>query len=316
MLSSNHLMPLIDPERQSFLDVVPEDHFLRRLLHTIDFEQFRPLVEAAYKAFGRPPVDCVFMLKLELLARQFRLSDREVIAAVRYNIAYRLFLDISLKSPLPHHTLLTYFRRRLGPDRLQQVFDNLVGQARRLGLVKDRLRLKDATHVIANIAVPSTIRLVAEIRDQLLAALQPFAASRVLEEEMRAEAIRLATEDAKDEECLLQRVTHLRSILAWADEVPRPADFAVAAPTAAEKLRSALTLAHKILADRDDPKAGDKVISVQDPDARCGKHGDFYDGYLLDVSMDAGSEIITAINVLPANGDEGADAIHLIRQEE
>jgi len=39
--------------------------------------------------------------------------------------------------------------------------------------------LKDATHIIANIAVPSTIRLVAEVRDQLLEALRPFAAARV-----------------------------------------------------------------------------------------------------------------------------------------
>jgi hypothetical protein len=77
-----------------------------------------------------------------------------------------------------------------------------------------------------------------------------------------------------------------------------------------------LALAHKVLADRDDPQAGDKVVSVHDPDARCGKHGDYYDGYLLDVSMDADSEIITALNVLPANGDEGADAVHLLRQEE
>jgi transposase len=316
MLTANSLLPLVDPERQSFLDVVPEDHFLRRLVDAVDFEQFRPLLESAYTAFGRPPLDCVFMLKLELLARQYRLSDREVMAAARFNVAYRLFLGISLKSPLPHHTLLTYFRQRLGPERLQQVFDNLVGQARRLGLVKDRLRLKDATHIIANIAVPSTIRLVAEVRDQLLEALRPFAAARVAAEEERAEAIRLASDDAKDEERLLQRVTHLRAVLAWADDVPRQADFAQAEAAAADKLRAALALAHKVLADRDNPKAGDKVLSSHDPDARCGRHGDFYDGYLLDIAMDADSEIITAVNVLPANGDEGADAVHLIRQEE
>ena len=39
-------------------------------------------------------------------------------------------------------------------------------------------------------------------------------------------------------------------------------------------------------------------------------------GYLLDVAMDADSEIITAVNVLPANGPEAADAVTLIRQEE
>ncbi len=74
-------------------------------------------------------------------------------------------------------------------------------------------------------------------------------------------------------------------------------------------------LAHKILADRE-PKAKDKVLSIHDPDARRGMHGGYYEGYLLDIAMDADSEIITATNVLPANGDEGMDAAHLIKQEE
>ena len=316
MLTSSALVPLGDAELRLFQEIVPEDHFLRRLLQAIDFEAFRPILEAAYQGFGRPPIDSVFLLKLELLARQYRLSDREVIAAVRFNVAFRLFLGISLKSPLPHPTLLTYFRQRLGPERLQQVFDTLVGQARRLGLVKDRLRLKDATHIIANIAVPSTIRLVAEVREQLLEALRPLAAERVAQEEECSETIRLATEDAKDQERLVQRVSQLRAVLAWADDVPRQARFAQASGPAQERLRAALTLAHKVLADRDDPDGGDHLRSAQDPDARRGKHGDFYDGYLLDVAMDADSELLTALNVLPANGNEGADVVHLIRQEE
>jgi transposase len=311
MLTSDCLLPLTDAERQFLLELVPEDHLLRRILTLIDFEQFRPLLELAYKGFGRPPVDCVFMLKLELLARQYRLSDREVLTAARYHIAYRLFLGISLKSPLPHHTLLTYFRQRLGPARAQSVFDALVGQARQLGLVKDRLRLKDATHIIANIAIPSTIRLVAEVRDQLLEALRPFAAERVAKEEERAERIRQGTEDAKDAERLRRRVVHLRAVAAWADDLAGPETLV----PGSDPLRLALALAHKVLADRE-PGANDKVISAQDPDARRGKHGDWYEGYLVDVAMDADSEIITAVNVLPANGDDGADTAHLLRQEE
>jgi transposase len=265
---------------------------------------------------GRRPLDPVVLLKLEVLARQHKLSNREVIAGARFNIAYRLFLGLSLKSPLPHHSLLTYFRQRLGPERLQPVFDALVGQARRLGLVKDRLRLKDATHIIANIAVPSTIRLVAEARDQLLDAVRPFAPARAAEEQARADEIHQSTADAKDEERLVQRVTHLRAMVLWADEVPTQDRFQQQPDQAQEQLRAALALAHKILADREDPKAGDKVISVHDPDARRGMHGDYYEGYLLDVAMDADSAIITAVNVLPANGDEGADAASLIRKEE
>jgi Transposase DDE domain len=212
--------------------------------------------------------------------------------------------------------LLTYFRRRLGPERMQQVFDALVGQARKLGLVKDRLRLKDATHIIANIAVPSTIRLVAEARDQVLDAVRPFAPVHAAEEEERAEAIRLGSDDAKDAERLVQRVVHLRAVLAWADDVPAQEVFRQQSEPAQEKLRQALALAHKVLADREDPEAKDKVRSVHDPDARCGFHHGYFDGYLLDVAMDADSELLTAINVLPGNGDEGVDAGHLIRQEE
>jgi transposase len=315
MLTSDCLVPLTDAERQLFRDIVPEDHFLRRILECIDFEEFRPILESAYRGFGRPPLDAVFMLKLELLARQYRLSDREVLAASRFNIAYRLFLGISLQSPLPHHTLLTYFRQRLGAARLQPIFDALVGQARRLGLVKDRLRLKDATHIIANVAVPSTIRLVAEVRCQLLDALRPFAAARVAEEEGRAAGIHLGTHDAKDEERLVQRVSHLRLVLAWADEVPSQQSFRQASEKSRQELRAALALAHRVLADREEG-ATDKVISAHDPDARRGKHGDYYEGYLADVAMDADSEILTALNVLPANGDEGADAANLIAQEE
>jgi transposase len=311
------LIPLSDSERALYEQIVPEDHFLRRLQQAVDFESFRPVLNSAYSPDqGRPPLDPVIVLKLEVLARQYKLSDREVIAGARFNIAYRLFLGLSLMSPLPHHTLLTYFRQRLTAQRLQQIFDTLVGQARRLGLVKDRLRLKDATHILANIAIPSTIRLVAEARDRLLEALRPFAPQRVTEEEQRAEAIRLGTEDAKDEERLLQRVTHLRAVLAWADDVPGQDVFLQQRDQVQGQLRAALTLAHKILADREDPKAGDKVLSVHDADARRGMHGGFYEGYLLDVAMDADSEIITAVNVLPANGDEGADAAQLIGQEE
>jgi transposase len=224
---SETLILLNDAERTRLEKIVAEDHFLRRLLQVVDFESFRPLLTAAYcPDQGRPPLDPVVLLKMEVLTRQYNLSDRGVITGARYNIAYRLFLGLSLDSPMPHHTSMTYFRQRLGAERMQQVFDALVGQARCLGLVKDRLRLKDATHIIANIAIPSTIRLVAEMRDQLLDALRPFAAARVAEEQERAEAIHQGTHDAKDEERLLQRVTHLRAVLLWADEVLTSGTFA------------------------------------------------------------------------------------------
>ena len=78
---------------------------------------------------------------------------------------------------------------------------------------------------------------------------------------------------------------------------------------------AALEVAHKVLNDRE-PQATDKLRSLADQDVRTGKHGDYYDGYLLDVSMDADSELICAVDVLPANGDEAANAKPLIASEE
>jgi len=78
---------------------------------------------------------------------------------------------------------------------------------------------------------------------------------------------------------------------------------------------AALELAHKVLNDRA-PEAKDKLRSLVDPEVRTGKHGDYYDGYLLDVNMDADSELICALDVLPANADEAANAKPLIASEE
>ena len=137
-----------------------------------------------------------------------------MIAEAQVNVAFRFFLDLALDSMLPHPSLLSVFRARLGEEQYQQLFDGIVAQARVYGLVKDRLRLKDATHVIANIAIPSTIRLVAETRQHVLDAARPFAPQQVAMEESQALQIRAGTADLADDERLLRRVTHLRHIVA------------------------------------------------------------------------------------------------------
>jgi len=318
MLKDTYYTPPTELDLLIFEKLVPTDHYLCKVKALIDFERFRSEVALCYSPNeGRPADDPVLMVKLEFLQFQYNLSDRQVIATAQVNVAFRYFLDLSIESTLPDPSLLSVFRRRLGPQKHEDLLQALVGQAREQGLVKDRLRLKDATHVIANIAIPSTIRLVAETRDQLLYATQPLAPERVIEEETRTTTLRAATADLSAEERLLQRVNHLCDIVTWADTLPTDAaHWASAAPSVQQTFRAALAVAHKLLADREQPEAGDKLVSVHDPDARLGKHGDYYYGYLLDVAMDADSELITAVNVIPANGDETVDAQVLITQEE
>jgi transposase len=318
MLKPTYDATLSEQDQQVFDALVPADHYVRQVLTVVDFERYRATMAVRYHATaGRPAEDPVLLLKLGFLQTQYRLSDREVCTQAQVNVAFRLFLQLGLTASLPHPSLLTVFRARLGAQVYAQIFDGVVAQARAAGLVKDRLRLKDATHIIANIAIPSTIRLVAQTRQRLLDAAEPFAAEPVAAERAHVLAIRTATADLSDEERLLQRVGHLRQIVGWADQVstdlgplPEPA------PTDRRVFADALALAHHILADRDDPDGGNHIVSVHDPDARRGMHGGFFTGYLLDVAMDADSQIITALDVLPANGDEATDASALLRHEE
>jgi hypothetical protein len=164
------------------------------------------------------------------------------------------------------------------------------------------------------VAIPTTLALLAQTRNKLLLAAEPFDPLRVDGERTRVEMIHMATQSRSDEERLVSRVTHLREILMWVDQLQSPDDGEQS--RAWQSLVAARELAHKILADQDNPKEGNRTLSTADPDARRGKHGGWYDGYLLDAMIDADSELITAIDVLPANGDEAANAAELVRQEE
>jgi len=312
---SDILLPLTDFDRQVFATLVSRDHPLRRALQLIPWEDFQKRLVIYYHSdTGRPAVPPIVMLKLEFLRYQFGLSDRQVIKRTETDIAFRYFLQISHRQRLPDSSLLPQFRGRLGVTGFRQVFNRVVAVARQQGLVKDRLRLKDATHVIADIAVPNTLGLVAQARNQLLAAAEPFEELRVAGERINVGLLKERTAGQTDEQRLLARVGHLQEILRWVDALPPPEDEATNPRW--QRLVKQREVTHKILADREQPGAGNRTLSAVDPDARCGKHGDWYDGYLVDTLIDPDSEIVTQVNVLPANGDEAADAVKLVQQEE
>ena len=322
MLKADYYIAPTEIDLMIFEKLVAQNHHLRLVKEAIDFEPMRQLVAECYSPHqGRGAEDPVRMLKLHFLEFHYDLSDRDVIREAQVNVAFRFFLDLSLDSPLPVASLLSQFRTRLGEERFTKVFNEVLRQAREKGLVKDRLRLKDATHVIADIAIPSTIQLVAQMRTRLLAAARPLAADQVDAHAAQAELIRQTTADLKNEQRLLARVGHLREIVCWADDQARRLEQAAAnnAPllsqAEAEEFQAALELAHKVLKDRE-KDAPDKLVSLVDPEARTGMHGGYFTGYQVDLSLDADSELICAIETLAGNGDEGANARTLIEAEE
>lgn len=311
-----HLTPV---DEALFKQLVPETHYLRQLKAVIDFTPCRALVADCYSAaHGRGALDPVLLLKLLILRFHYGLSDERVIEQAQVNLAFRFFLDLAWSDALPEPSLLSQFRTRLGDQKIEAIFQEILRQARVAGLVKDRLRLKDATHLIADIAVPTTLALVAEIRDRLLQAAKSFAPAEVAGHQQAALAVRQATSDLPLEARLLRRVEHLRALVAWATDWQARLELGAPPVSAAvyEHFVLRLQQARKILQDREPPKAPDQLRALSDTEARRGKHGEFYDGYLADVMMDADSELITALDILPANADEAANAQPLLASEE
>ena len=307
--------PMISPQDADVFEaLVRRDHWVRRAEEHVDFLKLREVVEGFYTAdFGCPGIEPVLLIKVELLLYHDNLSDSQLWQRVESDVAYRWFLGLGRNDHLPDKSLMGRFRARVGPEGYERLFHALLAQAREHGLIRDRLRIKDATHIIADIAVPAGLSLVAQARNRLMNAADPYDPERVAGERVKIDTIRASTDGRGDDVRLLGRIEHLRDILAWTDAIDPPKDAETNRTW--QSLVAAREIARKTLAGHDAPGDGDKLRSVSDPDARRGRHGEFYDGYMLDVMIDADSEFFTAVNVLPANGNESADALTLVEQE-
>lgn len=316
VLTRDPTPPLSDFDLQVFTMVVPPDHYLRQVANHIDFESFRPRLAEAYSVnLGRPPIDPVRMLKILYLRFHYKLSDRQVMVRTQTDMAFRWFLGLPLQCAAPNHTDGTYFRQRIGAERFAAVFQDLIGQAREAGLVQDRLRLKDATHLLADVANVRPLQLAAQVRERLLRAASTLFAEWVAEQRLQIETLRQTTAEFADDERLAARLEHLRDMASQLRQRLAALPVTPATATAHTRLRRAVDVVDKLLADRE-PAAQDRLVSGVDPEARVGKHGDYFVGYLLDMTIDADSELITNLHVLPANGAEAADAVPLIAEEE
>lgn len=293
--------------------LLPYDHRVQDFLNCIDWDEIAGELEQFFSPnMGRPGIPPIYLIKMEFLRYYYRLSDVEVFERCRSDIAFRWFLQLPMRSEPPDATTLCKFRARIGQEGFQKVFDQIIHQARAAGLVKDRLRLKDASHVIASIAIPTSLQLLGHLRDRLLkeiAVIDPLVAEGF---QVSSEQTRQETHHSDVVVRLEKRVLLLRDILAWIDQF-KPED---GQSPAWQQLLITRRLAEKILNDQTDPNATNKILSLVDIEVRRGMHGEWFDGYKVDMLVDADSELITQINVMAATGNEALNAVTLVKAEQ
>ena len=130
--------------------LVPPDHLLRRIAAAVDLSFVTELVSDCYcPDNGRPSWDPWVLFKVVFLQFLYNLSDRQVEEQVNLHLACKWFVGLQPEESGPDYSVLCRFRARLGAEKFQQIFNEIVQQARQAGLVHDRLRIIDATHLQA-----------------------------------------------------------------------------------------------------------------------------------------------------------------------
>jgi len=147
-------------ERQNEIEIVtidelvPEDHLLRLIDRYVDFSFIPEMVRSYYSEDnGRPSLDPLILFKMMFIGYLDGIrSERELERQIRTNVAYRWFLGLNLTDPVPHHSTISWNRRKRfnGSEIFQEVFDEIVLQAMNHRMVSGRVLFTDSTHLKAN----------------------------------------------------------------------------------------------------------------------------------------------------------------------
>jgi len=134
--------------------LVPSDHLLRKIDAVIDFSFIHDRVSDLYCADnGRPALDPTLMFKALFIGYLFGIrSERQLVREIEVNVAYRWFLRLKLTEKVFDSSTLSQNRRRRYRDVsvAEDIFDGIVEQAIRHGLVDGTVLYTDSTHLKAD----------------------------------------------------------------------------------------------------------------------------------------------------------------------
>jgi IS5 family transposase len=138
--------------------VVPQDHFFRVLKDLIDWSRFTNKLIKLYQGegvVGRPPFDPGMILKIELVAYLYNLSERQVEEYLNDTLSAKYFVGLAVDQPAPDHSTLTVFRNRLIQRGKQRIFEEMLAEIVQIALEKGvkfgSIQIIDSVHSIANV---------------------------------------------------------------------------------------------------------------------------------------------------------------------
>jgi transposase len=313
-------------------DLIPEGSIYSLLAeHGDRIVRDEDFAECYSERQGRPSIPPSLLAKVLLLAYRAGLSDERAMEALRFDLRWKVALDLPIDHPGFHPTSLVRYRARLllhGKERL--VFERSLELATELGLIEGEAeQIVDSTPMLGAAAVQDTATLVRSGVRKLL------------------DAVEATDEGAADELASALRFNYSRPREKpggdWQDKASREALLAEVARDAERALRAveeddelaeeeAIAEAVKLLREiigqefcvEDDevprPRRGRRtrqVLSVHDSEMRHGRQTTArpFTGYKLHAAAAAEAPIVTSICVSAASEHDGHYAGALIDQQ-
>lgn len=130
-------------------ELVSSTHEYRQFSKVFDFSEIEKSLnstekEAAYKGYG-----VVRLFRCLVLQFMEDISDRELERYMQENNAAKWFCEFSLTERTPDHSVFSRIRKRIGTNRLSQIFNLLKDQLKEQGLISEVFTFVDASHLIA-----------------------------------------------------------------------------------------------------------------------------------------------------------------------
>jgi len=132
-------------------DLVSGDNYYRRLDRAIDFSFLYKLTSKYYGTEGQESIDPVVFFKICLVGYLNNIcSDRRLIEYCSDSLAVRLFIRYDLDEKLPWHSTISRTRQLYGDEVFKSVFDTILSQCIKSGLVAGHTQAIDSAFVKAN----------------------------------------------------------------------------------------------------------------------------------------------------------------------
>jgi hypothetical protein len=154
---------------------LPQDDPLVRLEREIPWEEMIAVVEQLYSnTTGRNAIPHRVMIGLEIAKHRLRLSDEDIVAELKVNIALQHFCGWNIwTTHVPDSSSLTKFRGRLTREVLERLEQAAIQTCIRKAPRRRRHQvITDSTCVPGNIATPTDSKLLTKVVSKLIAILQ------------------------------------------------------------------------------------------------------------------------------------------------